>query len=240
MSQENVPNLKIFMLGVGVFATLGIGGAGVYMARQAAALTRSSDDLVQELKSLRANLASQPTPPSTTAALARAPAPAGEPETAAVVTALREALAPLSKQVAELDASIRRQSAVRSVAASVPPGVAPVPPPFIPPPLPRADGLRQGRNPAAQDAVPKETRERIDAIFQRNSEDVRNRIAAETDPERPDPEVLMRVMSQAQAELASDLSGVMPQEEYDVMFPSMGAGGPTPGGSDAAKGKQQK
>lgn len=232
MLRDNQKFLQ-FMLGAAIFAALGTGVAGVYLARQAAELARSSDDLLQEVKSLRANLTNQDAVPAADLAVAPAHRSADDAGSAAFIAALREVLNPIAKQIAELDASMRRQTAVR-------PGEAPMPPTAIPPSFAKAGSGPRGVGPAAAlDALPKETRARVDEIFQRHAEDVRSRIAAETNPDQPDPEVLMRVMNQSRSDLASELSGVIPPEEYEAMFPSMPGRGPAPGVGSATTGKSQ-
>lgn len=224
------------LLGFAILGTLAVSAASVYMARQTAELNRTSDDLVEEVRGLKAALAQR-----AMAAPAAAPVTAPDRCTASggiaeFIGALRTELSPLSKRMLEVEASLRRQSTARPSVAALPSttldtGGTLLPP--LPPPA-NLDPLRQW-----QESAPKETKDRFETILRQNAEKVQAQIAAETDPAQPDPQILMRILEQSQADLASELSGILSPQEYEAFFPPLPGQGPAPVNRDNPIGNRR-
>jgi len=79
--------------------------------------------------------------------------------------------------------------------------------------------------------VSDEVQEYVEAVFRDHSARAKERIAAQSsDPTRPDLEVMSRVMKESQREIAAELRDVLPQEEFEALFPpELGLGMPAAG-----------
>lgn len=65
-----------------------------------------------------------------------------------------------------------------------------------------------------------EKREQVDKVLRESAARARERIEAQSyDPKRPDFEVLSRVMQETQDEMAAELRDVMPQADFEALFP---------------------
>jgi hypothetical protein len=70
-------------------------------------------------------------------------------------------------------------------------------------------------------SAPTDTVAYVDNLFQQHSAEMRERIAAETDPQQPDPSVVVRIMQESRDALSEQLRAVLPREEYDLLFPEL-------------------
>lgn len=236
MSAANRPGPTRVLLGFALVGAVAVSAAGVYLARQTLELSRTSQDLAAEVRGLKAALAQHPTAAPSPAPVAAADRCAASGGIADFVDALRTQLSPLSKRMQEMEASLRRQSTPRPPVASLP-GAPPDTGDALLLPLPptvNLDAMRQW-----QEHAPQESKDRLETILRRNAEKAQAQIAAETDPERPDPQILMRILEQSQADLASELSAVLSPQEYETFFPSLPGQGPAPVNRDNTIGNRR-
>jgi hypothetical protein len=67
-------------------------------------------------------------------------------------------------------------------------------------------------------------------VLKKNAAQVREQIAAETDPDNPDPATLQRIMIQSHADMAAELSSILPAEDYEAIFSPLRRPGSSPQG----------
>lgn len=75
-----------------------------------------------------------------------------------------------------------------------------------------------------------ESAKQFELALRKNAAQVREQIAAETDPDYPDPAALQRIIIQSQADMAAELSSILPPEDYEAMFPHLRRPGSPPQG----------
>jgi hypothetical protein len=139
------------------------------------------------------------------------------------IKALRNEVGLLAESLSQVQDELRQMSAWQdelvdraALAQRGPPDVSSLP--MMPPPR----GL--GANPAKiqqwhEQASP-EKREIVEDIMAEQARLAREKIALETDPAQPDPQVLMRVMRESQEETAAKLREVLPRKDVEVLFPT--------------------
>ena len=217
---------------VGLTALLGvlvIGSLVFYLLLQTQALIRSNENLIAQVGDLQTIARSAIT---TEAFLAvNQPPGSGGKDMAELINALRAELTPLSERIRAIETSIRE----RSVGNLKPKGMAamnnsgreypmpPLPPGLVGEPL---SGLPvNGRQGPSKDSA-----QQFETALRKNAARVREQIAAETDLDNPDPAALQRIMIQSQAEMASELSSILPAEAFEAIFPPLiRPGSPPPG-----------
>lgn len=222
------PGQQKAFLSAAVIGALALGGMSAYDTIKIKRLALSSEQLVAEVRGLEASLArlSINAGGVTVASLPGA-------SQAEIANVLRAELGPLSERIAALEVSVSQKS---------PAHIAPAPSPQAPGqamlrPAPgndweQGEGVYQGhRNLSAV------AREKLESALSQNAERVRDQIAAETDPTHPDPSVVQRIIAQSQADMAAELSSILPREDYDALFPPMPGMALGPGASPGTSPK---
>jgi hypothetical protein len=72
-----------------------------------------------------------------------------------------------------------------------------------------------------RDSAPRDAVAYVDRLFELHSAEVRERIAAETDPANPDHAVVYRIMEESRSELSDQLRDVLPRREHETLFPEL-------------------
>jgi hypothetical protein len=81
------------------------------------------------------------------------------------------------------------------------------------------DFQANGAPPLAGGNVSPESLTIFHKVLNENAERVQQRIAAETDLENPDPAIMQRIMFESQADIAYELSTLLPKEDYEAVLP---------------------
>ena len=100
------------------------------------------------------------------------------------------------------------------------------------PGLPRpGPSFPPGSSSGVAGGISDEAQDYVEAVFRDHSARAKERIATQSsDPTRPDFEVMSRVMQESQREMAAELRDVLPQEEFEALFPpELGLGIPAAG-----------
>jgi hypothetical protein len=164
------------------------------------------------------------------------------PQTAAEHRQLRPALTNRSETnesvdcvaaITRVEDAVRRllthADAVGSAIAEITQREAQLPQPMLQP-QPFVPAAARGRppSPAAptsllswRQTAPTDTVAYVDDVFRWHSAETRERIAVETDPDHPEPAVVMRIMQESRDELSAQLRAVLPPEEYELLFPEL-------------------
>lgn len=217
---------------LGLTAVLGmlvIGSLVFYLLLQTQALIRSNENLITQVGELEKVARSAIT---SEAFLAENQNPrSGVTDMTQLINALRAELTPLAERVRAIETSIRERSvgnlkpkvigAMNNTGREYP--MPPLPPGLVGEP---ASNLpTDGRQGASKDSA-----EQFETALRKNAARVREQIAAETDLDNPDPAALQRIMIQSQAEMASELSSILPAEDFEAIFPPLIRPGSPPTG----------
>lgn len=139
-------------------------------------------------------------------------------DTLEVINAIRSELQPLSLRMNDLDVRIgslvtsyRSGSKQTGANNSMPPGTLILPDP--------QDFQSGGAPPFAGGEISSKSLAIFHKALNENAERVQQRIQAETDIDNPDPAVIQRIMFESQADLASELSMLLPKEDYEAVLP---------------------
>ena len=214
MNQEHVSFNK-YVTPIAIFIALVLAGSGFFMLSKMDRLLRANVKLSMEIQGARESLSllnDKLLPIKSTESC-----PTRDIDTSLFVASLRAELVPFARRLDDLeilllDNQINSNEEPRSYMGERPRS----PPKLLPPPIgPGGDGNLQFWGDSASII----NREQMEQLFTDNAERVRERIAAETDPENPDPIVLQRILGQSQQEMALKLEGILPQEEIQMLFP---------------------
>lgn len=208
---------------VGLTAFLGvvvIGSLVIYLLLQTQALIRSNENLIIQVGELEKVARSAIT---SEAFLAENQNPrSGVTDMTQLINALRGELTPLAERVRAIETSIRERS-VGNLKPKVTGAMNNTGREYPMPPLPpglvgeQVSNLpTNGPRGASKDSV-----EQFETALRKNAARVREQIAAETDLDNPDPAALQRIMIQSQAEMASELSSILPAEDFEAIFPPL-------------------
>lgn len=207
---ENFKRWIPSLLAVGVISALII--FGEYLARGFNDLQKSNQELANEIREWRAALASS-SQDSKVQPAAGADCPDTAKLSASIETLLGE-IRSLPKTVAKAKTGAKEKSREPLIAGSAEAPALQLPPTASPNRLPSPETVRQ-----MIDSMPEEKRQAVDNIMRQYSERARQRIESETDPARPDPQVIMDVMEQNHADMTAALGGILSPEELETLFP---------------------
>ena len=214
MNQETISTNKTINL-LGILSVIAISGLCLFMLNKINELLILNDKFLVEMRGTREGLSQlddklslfKPSQSCSTS----------DSEVSRLVTTLRAELAPFAQRLEVLETSMLGNQSRNAVKPRSNISERPtVLPKLMPPPMGSGtdENLQFGGEGASL-----VSREQMEQLFSENAERVRERIAAETDPQNPDPDVLDRIMEQSQEELALKLQGILPQEEIQVLFP---------------------
>jgi len=224
---------KTLWFGVAVSA-IALVSALVYIAAQLADVKAVNKRLLQELAGVQ-ELLDEKTAFQASLQTAESGVP-NQLNASDLTEIIRSELDPITQSIANLNAADCRAAAQHP---QTPPGMPTLPmagmPGLASPALAKAkpDSVL----PFSSD-LPEETRDYVESVFRRNKEEVRRRIAEDTDTQsgQLDPTVLRRIMEQSQEDLMAQLEGVLPQEDFEKLFPRF-APPPPPAASVGGPGK---
>ena len=208
------------VLSTPALGVLAIGSLGVYLLLQTEALIRSNENLIAQVRELHKVSESAVT---AEAVLGDDQFPSKKcTDISQLVSALRAELTPLSERILAMETSVRERSATNpkpKAGGTANDTVREFPMPPLPsglvggPISPLPINGRQGAS--------KESAQQFESAIRKNAAQVREQIAAETDPGNPDPAAIQRIMIQSQAEMAAELSSILPAEDYEAIFPPL-------------------
>lgn len=206
--------LPLFFVGIALGAAVATGVAAIYLRGEVAQLTQSIQTLATEV-------AKRDDPGMTQGA---AQIGLDCPDSESSGPSPGDVIEDLESQIGELKGAI---AALQDLSAQMP--RAGRPQPFLGiPPMPLGHGADRTIAPRARapapltgwrESAPPDAVTYVDTLFQQHAQEVRERIAAETDPEHPDPSVAMRIISESRQALSDDLRLVLPEEEHEKLFP---------------------
>ena len=221
MSVENLfGSGKTLWVSVGGIA-IALITAMLYTAVQLADVKESNKRLLQEFNTVQELLEQRI---AFQASLQHAESGAPDASSASELTdIIRSELKPITQSIARLNAADSR-TAVQGPQA--PPGMPALPMVGMPNlPRPGIGETTPGSALPFSSNLPKETRSYVDSVFRANAEEARRRISEEMDPQHMDPTVIRRIMEESREDLMSQLQGVLPQEDFEALFPAFPAPG---------------
>lgn len=208
------------VLSTAALGVLAIGSLSVYLLLKTEALIRSHENLIHQVRELQTMSVSAVT---SDAVLASDQFPGNKGiGLSQLVSALRVELTPLSERLLAMETSIRERSVANPkprVGGAGNDTVREFPMPPFPSSLagePISHLPINGRQGASMESA-----QQFESALRKNAAQVREQIAAETDPDNPDPAAIQRIMIQSQAEMAAELSSILPAEDYEAIFPPL-------------------